>query len=250
MKKILDLAKKQTADMVIIPQYPAILSQERDWNIAGIVGGSIVSTTNFAENALPKQFGLLWRNISIPYICIQHKDINPFLKLLNTTDEYEMSMLINLYDINGIKRGIVFGFSVGKIQQGPDGMIPNLPAFPYIDLLNQINMVRYKWYNSTSIATLYLDEEKVFQNIWKGKASDGANIWVPKSHTPGVNLDPYIMYLGKTMFSFSKNDHVTVEIRDQIPGEYWNKFMAEFKVIRKAKGCSSTHDYTLIGLKL
>lgn len=250
MKKILELAKKQTADMVLIPQCPAILSQERSWNLAGTVGGSIVSTSNYAENALPKQFGMLWRDISIPYISILYKDINPFLKNLNETDEYEMSLLIHQYDINGIKKGVAFGLSVGQIQQGPDGIIPNISCFPYYQLLDQIQLVRAKWNNSLEIATLYLDDEKNFQKIWKGKASDGGKAWIPKSHTPGVNLDPYILYLSKTMFVFSKNDHVTVDIRDQIPGEQMNKFMAEFGVQRKSKGCSSNHQYTLMGFKL
>jgi hypothetical protein len=250
MKKILELAKKQTADMVLIPQCPAILSQERDWNLAGTVGGSIVSTSVYAENALPKQFGMLWRDVSIPYISLLYKDINPFLKQLNETDEHEMSLLIHQYDINGYKKGVVFGLSIGKIQQGPDGIIPHLACFPYYQLLEQVQLVRSKWTNSLQIATLWLDEEKQFQKVWKGKASDGARAWVPKSHTPGVNLDPYVMYLSKTMFVFSKNDHVTINIRDQIPGEYYNKFMAEFNVQRKAKGCSSNHQYTLMGFKL
>lgn len=250
MKTILELAKKQTADTVLIPQYPAILSQERNWNLAGTVGDTIVSTSTYAENALPKQFGMLWRDPSIPYIAIQYKDINPFLKNLNETDEYEMSLIIHQYDINGMKKGVAFGMSIGQIQSGPDGIVPNLACFPYYQLLAKVQIARAKWNDSLLIATLYLDDEKNFQKIWKGKASDGGKAWIPKSHTPGINLDPYIMYLSKTMFTFSKNDRVAVSIRDQIPGEQMNKFMVEFGVRRKSKGCSSNHQYTLMGFKL
>jgi hypothetical protein len=249
LKRILELCKKQTADIVIIPQCPGILSNERNWNIAGIVGGTIVSTSRF-NDAILSRIGMLWRNVSVPYVAMLYKDINPFLKILNETDEIETTMLIHSYDINGIRHGIVFGFSVGKLAREDGQIIPNLRCMPYINELASIFRIRSQWDNSIPVGTLWLDEEKNFQRIWRGKASDGAKAWIPKSHTPGVDLSPYITYLSKTMFIFSKHDSVMVDIRDQIPGEQWNKFMVEFNVKRKGKGCTGNHYYTFMGFKL
>jgi hypothetical protein len=165
MKHILEYAKKQSGDVVIIPQFPGIISQDRDWHLAGIIGGTIVSTSFYNPAVIQKYCTNLWKNPSIPYISLLYKDINPFLKLLETSQEDHLSLLIHSYDINGYIKSVAFGLSVGQptIENGQP--IPNLLLMPYIEHLNSINMVRAKWINSIPVGTLWLDEEKNFQRI-------------------------------------------------------------------------------------
>lgn len=253
---LLELAKKQTCDIVIIPR------MSKEWvrfgydNIFGITANSIIAASSFKEH-LDSFLDPVWDDISVGYIALYYKDISPFLRLLDKDQKMEFTLDSNIYRV--VNSDIGVGQEVDSNQDVPitlpDSSVVTqhnkLTLFPPFDIVKRYFWMEDMWrYSSAVSAQIDLNDDSDFIEIWSGKAADGAKIWKPDINRYGIEFKPYILYLSKTMFTFSKGDKVKVEIRNKLPNRPHNEFLCRFSVYRNIKRKHSEHHYTFLGITM
>lgn len=254
MLHILELCKKQSSDLVIIPQCPGLISPARGWNVCGTSANSIIADTTF-DPIMIKGIKFLWRSPSVGYIACAYKDISGFCKCIRENRMEKLKLVINEYEVNGRKVGVatelkgirtamIFSRVAGEKQE----KVPHLPLYPYMSDINMVRMTENKWYGSKVVGAIDLNRETDFQYVWNCKTNMGGKVWVPDICKYDDKMKPYVMYLSKTMFNFTRTDEVGLEIRNQIPGEDYNKFMVRFSVRRKGRVNTSTNNYYMMGI--
>ena len=248
---ILEQSKKQTADIVLVPHTIGAL----DYHIMGIIAGAITCYSVF-ESFQP-YFGVpLWKDPSMSEIAYMYKDVSPFLKLVKMKENMALRIEYHTYIVNGQQISVgtrIIGEEVETYS--PDGaklnLVPTLPLLPPQVHMQHAFYRKMQWEEAGNfIAGVNLDNDTEFQEIWNGKASDGAKAWIPRVETYSDYLKPYIFYIAKTMFAFSKSDIVKLQIKESIPGESANFFMFDFIVQRKSKKQHSHHHYLAMGIRI
>lgn len=255
-KRILELAKKQTADIVIIPQTSSEWGRFGYHHIFGTTANTIVAFSRF--QSLENVRDPLWSEEAINAIALYYKDISPFLRAIGENGIHQLFLDYHLYTVN---RGMVgvgttlntrVEVAVKDSRTGEDTtIVPSLSLIPAFDSLQRYFFMDELWSLSRPVSNpIELNDNSEFIEVWNGKASDGAKAWTPNFNKYGIELKPYILYLSKTMFAFSKNDLVTVEIRDCLPQRPANEFLCKFTVIRTARKQLSQHNYLFMGIKM
>lgn len=253
--KVLKSVRKQTSDIVIIPRF---LNNNEDFEIAGIQSRTLVVLSEFSEfkdlYSIP-----LWGDSSLSYIALYSKDIPGYLKVLQDNTIDTLYFNIHEYIINNIPVSIARTLTSNKmvlinIPQNPEPILdyPILSLLPYQDYLDKIITMKTK-FNSSQIVNeeeINLKEHDGFMKTWEGLSSEGSKVWLPDINKYSNKMKPYILYLAKCMFSFSKSDQVYLQIRDNILDERTDVFIARFKVIRKKGKEISIHQYYTSGFKL
>lgn len=256
-RTILEHAKKQTADIVVIPQ---VASEQRKFgfhHIFGMTANTIIAASTFQaleEPPMPP----LWKESAINTITFYYKDISPFLRLLKDHGINQLYLDYHLYKVNHGMVGVGYSLNtkvevpIKDSRTGEDSVIvPSLELIPPFDIVNRYFFMDQLWEASRPIGNpIDLNDDSEFIEVWNGRASDGAKAWTPNFSKYGMELKPYILYLSKTMFAFSKNDLVKVEIRDSLPNRPANEFLCCFTVIRNSRKQWSQHNYLFMGIKM
>lgn len=256
--KVLEAARRQSSDIVIIPRF--VNSDYNGFQIAGLQSGTIAVISEYSSFKDIKNIPL-WDSQYLYYIALYSKDIPGYLKIMKDNDLYELSFNSHRYIVNNKQISIArtlksFQEVLVKNPYANDTkqelMNPLLPLLPYQEYLDKILLVINKYNNSEIVNRIEIDmrENEEFVETWSGLSSDGSKVWVPDIKKYGHKLKPYILYLAKCMFAFSKPDQVHLEIRDNIPNERTDVFMAKFIVTRIKGKDSSVHNYYVSGLKI
>ena len=233
MYKIFEAARRQSSDIVIIPRF---LNKEcNGFEIAGLQSRtlSVVSEFSYLKDLYDKP---LWDDPALFYIALLSKDIPSFLKIMKDNNIYDLYFIMHNYIVNGIPISVARSLKayqqiLMKNPEDPEGdmtmQYPILPLLPYQDSLDRVLLLKSK-FDSASIVNdieLNMKDDTEFVEMWNGMASDGSKVWVPNSNKYSIDLKPYILYLAKCMFSFSKPDLVALQIRDKIIGERSDVFL-------------------------
>ena len=256
---ILDLSKRQSAEIVMIPQ---VLGYHElgDWHVGGITSHTYITTTKLECFESIENMITVWNNPDLKYICFWYKELNFFLRLIRENELDRVTIYMNQYDVNGRKICICQKVCADVMvlwhdtRKGENHMInPTLPCISYIPIYERMKDMLFKWDHSGKLVLnkiVHTDEK--FKRIWGLKASDGAKVWVPdeEDELKRAELLPYVMYLTKTIFSFGKQDKVELQIRDNIPMESPHVFMYMFNVMRRLKGINTNNRYYMCGLKV
>ena len=257
--RVLKSAKKQSSDIVIIPRF---LNTEYNngWEISGIQSRTITVISEFSEfkdlYSMP-----LWENPSLSYIALYSKDISPYLKILQENSIDILYFVVNQYIVNRIPISIATSLESDKKillsnphdpKAKPIMTKPILLLIPYQEYLDKVKLMQIKFETATIVNEEEIDMKNdiEFSTTWDGLSSDGAKIWVPDINKYNDILKPYMLYLAKCMFNFSKADQVFLQIRDNIIRERNDVFMARFTVLRKKGKEISKHQYYMSGFKL
>lgn len=255
IKFVFEQAKKQTADMVIIPQF--LHNSTGSFDIAGEMANSISSSSRF--QVFESFHDSLWNDSSLVAIGLWYKDISPFLKVIGDHGVEKLQINYNVYEVNGNNIGIAVSLTTAKpimIKKPNEDVTecvfsPVLPLLPIMDPFKRVKDNLTMWSMLPKIMDpITLTEDELFMNIWSGKTSDGALEWKPDVNRYPENLRPYIIYLSKCMFAFSKSDKVYLEFRDIPPYLFKNEFMCMITVQRVSKKQYSTHTYLFHGIKV
>ena len=256
--KILEAARRQSSDIVIIPRF-----LNKDYNgfeIAGLQSRtlSVISEFGYFKDLYDKP---LWDDPALSYISLYSKDIPGFLKIMKDNNIYDMYFIMHNYTVNGISISVARNLKayqqiLMKNPEDPEGDMtmqhPRLSLLPYQDSLDRVLLLKSKFDTASIINEIELNmkDDTEFVDMWNGMTSDGSKVWVPDSNKYSTNLKPYILYLAKCMFSFSKPDSVSLQIRDKIIGERSDVFIVQFTVVRKKGKEYSIHKYYVSGIKL
>lgn len=258
LMKVLKSAKKQSSDIVIIPRFLNI--DYNGWEIAGVQSKTMTVISEFSEfknlYSVP-----LWEDPALSYIALYSKDISPYIKILQENHIDMLYLVVNQYIVNRIPIYIATSLESDKKvllsnphdpQAKPVLSNPILLLTPYQEYLDKIKLMQHKFDNATIVTNIRLNmkEDEEFTSIWSGISSDGSKVWIPNINKYGDHLKPYLLYLAKSMFSFSKSDEVTLEIRDNIIGERSDVFIVKFIVTRHKGKEISIHQYFVSGFKL
>lgn len=256
--KILEAARRQSSDIVIIPRF--INSEYNGFETAGLQSRTLVVLSSFSY--LRNLYSVpLWDDPSLSYIALLSKDIPPFLKIMKDNNIYDMYFIMHTYIVNGIEVSVARYLKAYKqiLMKNPydaEGEMilqtPILELIPYQDSLDRVRLIQSKFESSTIVNEIELNmkDDIEFVELWNGLSSDGSKIWVPDANKYGKELKPYVLYLAKCMFSFSKADSVVLQIRDNIIGERSDVFLVQFTVTRKKGKEYSIHKYYASGIKL
>lgn len=252
--RILKSARKQTSDIIIIPR----LLNNSNFEIAGIQSRTLIVLSDFSEFK-DLYFTPLWEDESLSYIALYSKDIPAYIKTIQDNTLDTLYFDIHEYIVNGYPVSIARSLTSDKlvllsVPQNEESVLahPTLSLLPYQEYLDKIQLMKLR-FNISNIVNeeeINMKEHDGFKNVWEGLASDGAKLWLPDISTYSEILRPYILYLAKCMFSFSKADQVYLQIRDNIPNERSDMFIARFKIIRKKGKDISIHEYYTNGFKL
>lgn len=255
--RVLENARRQSSDIVLIPRF-LNKNLNNGFETSGIQARTLTVLSSFSD-FIDLQQTPLWSDETLSYIALYSKDIPPYLKIIKDNDLQELIIIMHKYIVNNIP------ISVARIIKGPkqveitnpitnttEKTYPILPLIPYQDILNIIHFMQYKVNSSTIINNIELNmkDDTEFIDIWDSMSSDGSRLWVPNEEKYGSTLKPYILYLAKCMFNFSKHDQVSLEIRDNIIDERNDVFIAKFTVNRKKGRQISNHQYFVSGYKL
>lgn len=254
--RVLESARKQSSDIVIIPRF--LKSEYNGFQIAGLQSGTL---TVLSEFGYIYEDTPLWSNPALSYIALYSKDIPPYLKIIKENNIDDLYFNIHGYIVNNTPIYIARTLKSDKQvyvknpylpDADPELMSPLLPLLPYQEYLDRIRLMKEKYDTGEVVnrMTINMKDNEEFVEIWAGMTSDGSRIWVPDITKYGDNLKPYILYLAKVMFTFSKSDEVYLEIRDNIQNERDDVFMAQFIVTRHKGKDSSIHRYYISGLKI
>ena len=256
IKMVLELAKKQTADIVVIPRISSEWGRFGYHHVLGITANTIVAFSRF--QALESVKDPLWVDENINAIALYYKDISPFLRVVGDHGINQLFLDYHLYTVNRGMVGVGTSLTtkveatVKDSRTGEDTVVvPSINLIPAFDSVQRYFFMENLWSVSRPVSNpIELNDNSEFIEVWNGRASDGAKAWTPNFNKYGVELKPYIVYLSKTMFAFSKNDLVTVEIRDSLPQRPVNEFLCKFTVIRTARKQISQHNYLFMGMKM
>lgn len=251
--KVFENARRQSSDIVIIPRF---LNANYDgFEIGGIQSQTIIVTSvynNFSQlRNVP-----LWDNNTLSHISLYSKDIPIFMKIIKDNNLKDFCMEIHSYLVNGIYMSIATKIiSTKKILMKtsseefaePELVNPTLTLLPYMNTLNQIKLIQYKFQNSQIINKEWVDMkcDENFTDVWNNSAAEGSKAWIPDN-----SLKQFILYIAKTMFTFSKADQVSLQIANNIQGERPDMFLAKFHIMRKKGSLISNHDYYVSGFKI
>jgi hypothetical protein len=246
---------RMTSDIVVLPQVLGY-NTAGSWHIAGITANSCIGTTNidmFSHHPV-----IAWNNTDMPFMAFKTKDINFFLKMISLHSIPTVNIYMNSYIINGkrvnVGNRISADFQVKSTDRytGEVHMVnPTLELIPHIPYLAKIQDVLGKWESAgRDLGEVPADKSQEFKDIWAMKATEGAKIWRPGLLMEDEKFAPYSMYLTKTLFSFSKHDHVNMYLKDDIPNESLHTFMYMFSVVRRLKGMNVLNQYYMMGLKM
>ena len=254
--KLLELAKKQTSDIVVIPRLVKENAHFGYDNIFGITANTIIAASSFHE-ALDPFTDPVWNDASVDHIALYYKDISPFIRLLESRPNMAFTMESRIYQVVDSEVG------VGQVIDSneriplilPDTTIGSQPhrlsLLPPFDIVKRYFWIEQLWGYSSPISNpINLDDDSEFIEIWSGRAADGVRMWTPDITRYGLAFKPYILYLSKTMFTFSKGDKVKVEIRNKLPNRPANEFLCRFSVYRYNKKQHSGHHYTFLGITM
>lgn len=257
--RVFEAARRQSSDIVIIPRF---LNSEynRGFEIAGLQSRtlSVISDFSYLKDLYNKP---LWDDPSLSYISLFSKDIPSFLKIMKEYNIYDMYFIMHSYIVNGVSISVArklkaYKQILMKNPEDPEGeptmQNPIISLIPYQESLDRILLMKDKFNTSTIVNEIELNmkDDTEFVDMWNGMASDGSKVWVPDMNKYGTDLKPYILYLAKCMFSFSKLDSVSLQIRDRIPDERNDVFIVRFTVVRKKGRENSIHQYYVSGIKL
>lgn len=254
--KLLELAKKQTSDIVVIPRLVKESANFGYDNIFGITANTIVAASSFVE-ALDPFTDPVWDDPSVDHIALYYKDISPFIRVLNLDPKMEFTMESRAYKVVDSEVGV--GQVIDSNQRIPlilpdttFGTQPNrLSLIPPFDIVKRYFWIEKMWGYASPISNpIDLNDDNDFIEIWNGKAADGVKMWAPDITRYGLAFKPYILYLSKTMFTFSKGDKVNVEIRNKLFNRPSNEFLCRFSVYRYNKKQHSGHNYTFLGITM
>lgn len=255
---VFENARKQSSDIVIIPRF--LNSIYNGFEIGGIQSQTIIVTSKY-NNFVNIQNTPLWSNESLSYISMYSKDIPPYLKLIRDNNLTDFYLEIHKYMINGVyisiatklvsSKQILMKLNNEEFAE-PELVNPTILLLPYLDSLRSIKLMIYKFETSFKLTQMALNmkDDEDFIEIWNGSATEGSRAWVPNIEKYDKSLSPYILYLAKSMFTFSKSDQVNLQLSTNIIGERSDIFLAKFNVIRKKKSLVSIHDYYVSGYKL
>lgn len=257
--RVFEAARRQSSDIVVIPRF---LNSEynRGFEISGLQSRtlSVISEFSYLKDLYNKP---LWDDPALSYISLLSKDIPSFLKIMKENNIYDMYFIMHNYIVNGISISVArmlkaYQQILMKNPEDPEGeptmQHPILSLLPYQESLDRILLMKSKFDTASIIneVELNMKDDIEFVDMWNGMASDGSKVWVPDISKYNLNLRPYILYLAKCMFSFSKPDSVSLQIRDNIPEERSDVFIVQFTVIRKKGKEYSIHKYYTSGIKL
>ena len=255
LKFVFEQAKKQTADIVIIPQF--LHNSTGSFDIAGIASNSITSSSRF--QVFESFHEALWNDSSLFAMGLWYKDISPFLKVIGDHGVKQLIIKYNVYEVNGNNVGLAESLTTAtpimiKNSNGEPQCVfsPILPLLHIIEPYNKVKANLSLWSMLPKIMEpIVLTDDELFTDIWSGKTSDGALAWKPDINRYPERLRPYIIYLSKCMFAFSKSDKVYLEFRDKTFGpNFYNEFMCMITVQRVSKKQYSTHTYLFHGIKV
>ena len=256
---ILELSKRQSAEIVMIPQ---VLGYHElgDWHIGGLSSNTIVTTTKFECFENGESMVSVWSNPDLKYISFWYKDLNFFLKMIRENELDRVTIYMKQYIVNGHKVCICQKICADVMvmwhdtRKNENHMInPTLPCVSYLNVYDQMRNTLFKWNNAgKQVLSNIVHTDDKLKHIWSLKASDGAKVWVPSEddELKKAELQPYVLYLTKTIFSFGKQDKVELQIRDDIPMESPHVFMYMFNVMRRLKGINTNNRYHMYGLKV
>lgn len=254
--KLLELSKKQTCDVVVIPRMPKESVRFGYDTIFGITANSIVAASSFQEQLYPFT-DPVWEDVSVGHIALYYKDISPFIRLLDSNQKMEFTLDSHIYKVVDSEVGV--GQEVDSNQTVPlilpDSSVGTqhnrLALLPPFDIVKRYFWMENMWTYSSPVSNpIDLNDDSDFIEIWNGKAADGVKMWRPNINLYGMEFKPYILYLSKTMFTFSKGDRVNVEIRNKLPNRPYNEFLCRFSVYRYNKKQHSGHFYTFLGITM
>lgn len=254
--KILELAKIVTAEYIVIPR---ILYQNNFQNcISGITNRTIYSISKYDILNIEQTPIVLWSEPSIHYISFSMRQINPFIKALREELDSigDITLYYHKYNVNNLNTSIGVLLTAKnsikiKNSQGTLDWIPAIELNNYNETLFHLRRMIENWNNSKPLFQKSLTDDTEFREIWDRKTEEGAMAWTPAPDNYPDFMRPYILYLSKAMFSVSKKDEVFIELRNEVPNEFYDKFLIKFTVIKKkSKNFQSYHDYYMMGIKM
>lgn len=279
--KVLDIVKGVKSEFVCIPRM--MIPNE---TIKGISDNSIVHMADLfgIMNLNGLTYEPIWGNLSLPYIVMMTKEINPFIKLVTdyaTSKAIKDNGLINpkkvdpmliekalpelsflVYDtvtINGSTRAVGrqlytldHNNSLMQNLAGNNTLTRSLIAlFPEYIVLDPVQKYNIMWLKSHSVCE-YTDisSDEAFFNILALKAGDGARIWCPDVVKYGPQLKPYVFYINKTILNNVKGDKIYLSIHDQLEGMDSRYFMVRLDVVKTKKKVNSIYSIYIMCLKV
>ena len=279
--KVLDIVKGVKSEFVCIPRM--MIPSE---TVKGISDNSIVHMADLfgIMNLNGLTYEPIWGNLSLPYIVMMTKEINPFIKLVTdyaTSKAIKDNGLINpkkvdpmliekalpelsflVYDtvtINGSTRAVGrqlytldHNNSLMQNLAGNNTLTRSLIAlFPEYIVLDPVQKYNIMWLKSHSVCE-YTDisSDEAFFNILALKAGDGARIWCPDVVKYGPQLKPYVFYINKTILNNVKGDKIYLSIHDQLEGMDSRYFMVRLDVVKTKKKVNSIYSIYIMCLKV
>lgn len=258
LKEIFESARRQSSDIVIIPRF--LNANYNGFEIGGIQAQTLVVTSKYSNfNQLRNT--PLWKNDTLSYIALYSKDIPVYLKIIKDNGLKDFYLKLSSYLVNGkiisianeivSTKQVLMKVSPEEFAE-PEYVNPTLYLMPYMKSLDYIKEMQGKFYYSTPITKMDIDMkmDEDFLEVWSGSATEGARAWIPSIDKYDKCLQSYMLYIAKSMFTFSKSDLVTLQINKNIPNERTDIFMVKFHVTRKKGHMISDHDYYVKGFEI
>lgn len=255
--RVLENARRQSSDIVLIPRF-LNKNLNNGFETSGIQARTLTVLSDYSD-FVDLQQTPLWLDETLSYIALYSKDIPPYLKIINDNNLKDLYIIMHKYIVNGMPVSVARTIKgtkqieiINPMTNKAEKTYPILSLIPYQNILNAIRLMQYKVSSSNIINTIQIDmkDDVDFIDTWNSMSSEGSRVWVPNEEKYGSLLKPYILYLAKCMFSFSKADKVSLEIRDNIIDERLDVFIAKFTVNRKKGKHISNHQYFVSGYKL